>query len=122
MTALIVARGRTLRNSLQTLLGTIPGLGAIEATDDTLAALQWVAVYQPALIVLDFYLLGDDVWTTLRKIQTLSPGSQSIVLADDVQQQSEIERPAADAVLLKGTAPAELIAVVERLLAAPPAN
>lgn len=117
MTALIVARAGMLRNSLQTLLGSVPHIGAVEATNDSAAALRWIARNRPTLIVLELHLMGDDVWSTLRQIQTLSPGSRRIVLADDVQQQAEIERPAAEAVLLKGTAPVELIAVVERLLA-----
>ena len=121
MNVLIVAHANLMRSSLQALLWSIPHITGVELADDVEAALPAIAASQPELILLDLYLLGDEIWSVLRQIHTLSPSSRRIVLADDVLQQAEVEAPAAEAVLLKGALPAELVTTVERLLT-PPAD
>ena len=116
MNVLIVAMADSTRGSLETLLRSVPQIERIELADNIDAALQAVAAGQPELVLLDLYLLGDKVWAALRQIGSLSPGSRRIVLADDVGQQAEIEAPAAEAVLLKGALPGELVTMIERLL------
>lgn len=120
MNVLIVAHADSMRSSLQALLWSIPHITGVEVADDVISALHWIAANQPELVLLDLYLLSDEIWSALRQIHALSPGSRRIVLADDVAQQAEVEAPAAEAVLLKGTLPGELVTIVECLLAPPP--
>ena len=120
MDVLIVAHANSMRSSLQALLLSIPDITAVHLADDPETALASIGASRPELVLLDLHLLGDDIWTALRQIHIVSPGSRRIVLADDVAQQAAVEAPAAEAALLKGTLPAELVATVERLLASPP--
>ena len=119
MNVVIVAHADGMRRSLQALLGSIPHITSVELAEDAASALQAIATCQPELVLLDLYLLGDEIWSALRQIHTLSPASRRIVLADDVAQQEELQAPAAEAVLLKGALPAELVTTVERLLPPP---
>lgn len=119
MNVLIVAHADSMRSSLQALLWSIPHITRVELADDAAAALPAIDAIQPELVLLDLYLLGDEIWSVLREIHTLSPHSRRVVLADSVAQQVEVQAPAAEAVLLKGALPAELVTVVERLLAPP---
>lgn len=122
MNVLIVAHADEMRRGLQALLGSIPHITSVELADDTVSALQAIAAYQPELVLLDLYLLGDEIWSALRQIRRLSPGSRRVVLADDVDQLAEVKAPAAEAVLLKGTPPGQLVTTVERLLGPPPTS
>ena len=122
MNVLIVAHADAMRRSLQALLGSIPHITSLELAEDTVSALQAIATYQPELVLLDLYLLGDEIWSALRQIRRLSPASQRVVLADDVDQLAEVKAPAAEAVLLKGSSPGELVTIVERLLPPPPSS
>lgn len=119
---LIVAPTGALRRGLQALLHSMATIRSITLAEGSADTLQWVADHRPDIVLIDLRMLGDEAWTVLQKIKESSPLTQRIVLADDVQQQREIASSPAEAVLLKGTLPAELVGVVERLLAAPPSD
>lgn len=116
---LLVAEPGPLRNGLEALLRSIMPEHSIAAADDAVAMMNHVAVQQPEIVLLDFRLLGDEAWPLLRRMKQISPSTQRIVLADDVLQQQAIATPAAEEVLLKGVAAAELVKIIEKRLPGP---
>ena len=114
--ALIVARPGPLRNSLQSLMRTIPQIEILAETSDPSALLRMGAGIQPDVVLLDASLPEEQVWAALRQIKEEWCHTRSIVLVEDSQQQQEIEAAGADVALLKGYPAAKLIATIEELL------
>lgn len=112
---LIVTEPGTLRNALEALLHSILSAHSITTLDDAMTMMSWIAAYQPDIVLLDFRLLGDEAWAILRRMKLLSPGTQRIVLTDDVLQQA-VALTAAEEVLLKGIAATELVTIIKRTL------
>lgn len=119
---LIVAPPGALSRGLQALLHSMATIRSATLAEDGADILQLVADQRPDAVLIDLQILGNEAWTVLRQIKASSPLTQRIVLADDVRQQKQVAAPAAEEILLKGALPAELVSVVERLLAAPPAD
>jgi DNA-binding NarL/FixJ family response regulator len=120
MDIVVVARADAILNSLQALLASIPGVRHVELAGEVDPALRWISLHQPALVLRDLYLLGDDSVTVLHEIRATAPFTRRAVLAEEVDQQAQLNAAADDVVVLKGTAPAELITVLEQLLASHP--
>ena len=114
--ALIVARPGPLRNSLQSLMTTIPQIEILAETSDPSALLRMGAGIQPDVVLLDASLPEEQVWAALRQIKEEWCHTRSIVLVEDSQQQQEMEAAGADVALLKGYPAAKLIATIEELL------
>ena len=119
--ALIVSGLGCLQNGLTALMTAIPQVDVVGEVGDASQALEMVSEHHPDLVLLDTDLPGDEEWRVLRQIKVERPQTCCIVLADDVQQQQEAETLGADAVVLKGTPPAKLIAAIEGLLPQPEA-
>ncbi len=114
--ALIVARPGPLRNSLQSLMTTLPQIEILAETSDPSALLRMGAGIQPDVVLLDASLPEEQVWAVLRQVKEEWCHTRSIVLVEDSQQQQEIEAAGADVALLKGYPAAKLIATIEKLL------
>jgi DNA-binding NarL/FixJ family response regulator len=114
--ALIVARPGPLRNSLQSLMTTMPQIEILAETSDPSALLRMGAGIQPDVVLLDASLPEEQVWAALRQIKEEWCRTRSIALVEDSQQQQEIEAAGADIALLKGYPAAKLIAAIEELL------
>ena len=114
--ALIVARPGPLRNSLQSLMTTIPQIEILAETSEPSALLRMGAGIQPDVVLLDASLPEEQVWEALRQIKEEWCHTRSIVLVEDSQQQQEMEAAGADVALLKGYPAAKLIATIEGLL------
>ena len=114
--ALIVASPGPLRNSLQSLMTTIPQIEILAETSDPSALLRMGAGIQPDVVLLDASLPEEQVWAALRQIKEEWCHTRSIVLVEDSQQQQEMEAAGADVALLKGYPAAKLIAAIEELL------
>jgi DNA-binding NarL/FixJ family response regulator len=114
--ALIVTGPGSLQNGLLALMMAMPQIEVVGETDDTSTALEMVVEHRPDLVLLDADLAGGEPWALLRKIKKDWPGIRCIAMAEDVPQQKEAEAFGADIALVKGFAPAQLIAAVERLL------
>ena len=114
--ALIVARPSPLRNSLQSLMTTIPQIEILAETSDPSALLRMGAGIQPDVVLLDASLPQEQVWAALRQIKEEWCHTRTIVLVEDSQQQQEIEAAGADVALLKGYPAAKLITAIEELL------
>ena len=118
--ALIVTGPGSLQNGLLALMTAMPQIEVVGEADDASSALEIVMEHRPHLVLLDMDLPGSEPWTLLRQIKNDWPATRCIALADDVQHQQESEAAGADVALVKGFAPAQLIATIERLL--PPAT
>jgi DNA-binding NarL/FixJ family response regulator len=114
-TVLIVARESFLRSGLEALLSSIGRIEGVEVAGDHPAALKLIAGQPPALVM----LAGgqpEQLWQAVREIKGLSLPTRCVVLVEDVAQQVAAGAAQADAVLLQGTSPDELVAAVEKLL------
>jgi len=114
-TVLIVARESFLRSGLEALLGSIGRIERVEVADDRPAALNLIAGQPPALVM----LAGgppDQLWPVVWEIKALAPQTRCVVLVEDVAQQGAAGAAQADAVLLQGASPEDLVDTVERLL------
>jgi DNA-binding NarL/FixJ family response regulator len=114
--ALIVAKPGALRGGLQALLSSISAIQSVELVDDGPTALKLLAGLHPRLALLEGDSSSDRVWSTLREIKGASPQTRCIVLVENVQQGQSADALQADAVLLQGTSPDEVVAAIERLL------
>ena len=114
--AIIVARPGPLRNSLQSLMTTMPQIEILAETSDPSALLRMGAGIQPDVVLLDASLPEEQVWAALGQIKKEWSQTRSIVLVEDSQQQQKAQASGADLVLIKGYPAANLIAAIERLL------
>jgi DNA-binding NarL/FixJ family response regulator len=114
--AIIVARPGPLRNSLQTLMTTMPEIEILAETNDPSALLRMGADIQPDVVLLDADLPQDQVWAALEQIKAEWSQTRSIVLAEGSQQQLKAQAAGADVVLLKGYPAARLIEAIQALL------
>lgn len=114
--ALIVTGPGSLQNGLLALMTAMPQIEVVGEADDASSAQQMVVEHRPDLVLLDMDLPGNDPCALLRQIKNDWPATRCIALADDVQHQQESEAAGADIALVKGFAPAQLIATIERLL------
>ena len=114
--AIIVARPGPLRNSLQSLMTTMPQIEILAETSDPSALLRMGAGIQPDVVLLDASLPEEQVWAALRQIKEEWCRTRSIVLVEDSQQQQQVQAAGADVALLKGHPAAKLITTIEGLL------
>jgi DNA-binding NarL/FixJ family response regulator len=114
--ALIVTAPGSLQNGLLALMTAVPEIEVVGEASSASAALEMVAERSPDLVLLDGKLADHEPWAMLEQIKKNWPAIRCIVLAEDVPQQREAEASGADIALVKGFAPVQLIAAVERLL------
>lgn len=105
-----------MQDGLLALLSAMPAVEVVGAAHDAASARRMVNEHRPQLMVLDSNLLAGDACSLLREIQAGQPPTRCIVLAEDVKELKEFEIAGADAALVKGFPPAQLIAAIERLL------
>jgi DNA-binding NarL/FixJ family response regulator len=114
--AIIVGRPGPLRNSLQTLMTTMPQIEILAETSDPSALLRMGAEIRPNVVLLDASLPEKQVWAALQQIKEEWCQTRSIVLVENSQQQQNAQAAGADLVLPKGYPAARLIDAIERLL------
>ena len=112
---LIVTRILVLQQGLSALLKSMPGIANIKAINDLSNACLWIELHAPRIVLLDVALLGSDHRHVLKKIQNLSPDTQRILLVDGAQEANLVPQYA-EAMLIKGAAPAAVTAIVTNLL------
>lgn len=116
--ALIIAKPTRMRDGLRTLLRAIPQIELVIQADDSLSAIKVVMDEQPpAVILLDSYLLDDDLKTAINEAKIKSPQTRWIVLADNLKQQEVAWANGADEVLLAGFSATKLFNSIERAFA-----
>ena len=114
--ALIAAQPGPLRDSLETLLKTIPQIEIVAQARDESALLHWGEKIQPDLIVIEAKegMRGTD--DLLARIFVAWESTRTIVLADTTTQKRAAEAAGADVVLLKGFKAITLVQHIECLL------
>ena len=117
LSALIVGRPGPLQASLAALLTTIPSMGMVTLSDDRAFSLENVRTWNPDIVLLEAFISGCTPSQVLEQIRQEQPHIRWVVLADSVQQLQEAQTVGADAALLKGDSPTELVQAIERLLA-----
>ncbi|HMB24640.1 MAG TPA: hypothetical protein VKP08_17470 [Anaerolineales bacterium] len=115
ITALIVTRSTPLSDGLDALLKAIPQIDEVRIAQNFENACQQVEISKPKIILIDSALLGNDPTAVLEKVRILSPESHRLLLVDDVQEIDLMPRYA-EAILVKGSAPSAVAALVIDLL------
>ena len=114
--ALIVAKPGPLRNSLFSLINTLPQIEIVAECRDMPSLLRMGSKIQPDLLLMESDLPGNHVGESLQQINTEWPATRTVLLVDNVAQQQEAESAGADVVLFKGHRAAGLLGIVEDLL------
>jgi DNA-binding NarL/FixJ family response regulator len=112
---LIVTRSVFLQQGLGALLESLPQISRVKATRDLQSAFTLIAEHQPKIVLLDETLLGKDPKPALEKIRSLAPDTKRALLVDDVLEMDLLVSHA-EAVLIKGTAPASIASIITSLL------
>ncbi len=121
--ALIVAQPGPLRNSLFSLLTTMPQINLVAESRDMTSLAQMAAQFQPDIVLVEARSRQDQLSKAIRTIKNTWTVSPTIVLVDDPSQKREAEQAGADVVLFQGFRAANLIELVENLLKnEPPVN
>jgi DNA-binding NarL/FixJ family response regulator len=113
---LIVAKPGRIRDSLQAVLQLIPRLKVVGVTSHNFLALQILAQYKPALILLDVDVPDEGAWVLLKEMQRTRPQTPCLFFVNSIEQQRMARIAGANAALLKGFEAMELIATIEELL------
>lgn len=113
---LILGKPGPLRESLVTLLRTVPNVGVVKLADDAAAGLMMIAKHNPKLVLLDAALPKDSAWTVLQQVKLQWPGIHCVVLGDSIQHCQRAELAGASRVILKGSSAAQLPVTIERML------
>lgn len=116
MPVLVVAKPGPLRDSLVTLLKSLPQVSTVEQANTATSALRTVDSKRPALVVVDSNLPGDEAWTVLKQCKSRRPAVRCVVLSDTVQHYRQAEAAGASQALLSGTPAPKLSVALEGLL------
>ena len=117
MPVLVVAKPGPLRDSLVTLLQSLPQVSTVEQTHTASAALRMVEAKSPRLVLVDSNLPGEEAWTVLNQLKTRRPAVRCVVLSETVQHCRQAEAAGASQALLSGIPAPKLSVALEGLLA-----
>ncbi|MEP7134345.1 MAG: hypothetical protein ABI904_05385 [Chloroflexota bacterium] len=108
---LLATRSIPLRDGLVALLTAIPQIDKVEIAGSFEAALLRVKAGKPQIILVELILLGNTPEAALEQIHILSPGTQRVILMEDLQ-----EIKSAEALLTRGLPPSAIVDTVSKLL------
>lgn len=115
VTALIATRSIPLADGLEALLTSLPQIDQVSIARTFETAFQQIATRKPTIVLLDITLFDHEPEARLEEILVVSPKTQRVLLVDGVQQVNFLPKRA-EAVLIKGTAPATIAGIVTKLL------
>jgi DNA-binding NarL/FixJ family response regulator len=110
---LLIARSGPIADGLLAILTTTSILRVRGPVDRIPSDPDAEATPPPSDVLIDCGPLDADVAALVRRIRALWPQAKCVVLADDVRQQRAARKAGADAALVRGCQPEELIATVE---------
>jgi DNA-binding NarL/FixJ family response regulator len=113
--AFVVTRSIPLADGLDALLAAISQIDEVGIERNMDEALEQIENRKPRIVLIDSVLVGNRPEELLKKIISLSPQTQRILLVDDVQQVKWMPQYA-EAVLIKGVSPSAVAAIVTHLL------
>jgi DNA-binding NarL/FixJ family response regulator len=116
---LILNNHPAVRQSLQTLLGTITGMTCIATTPNHHHAITLAEQHQPDVIVIDLPAPNHDLAATASRIRALSPNTKIIIQAgwDGPQHRRQALNAGASAHLLKDSHPDQLLQAIRDVAA-----
>ncbi len=109
---LLLTRIGPLADGLSGLLISIPDVQIVGPVPSLSLALAALAELTPATIIVESGTFRREISAVICKLKATSPTNRCIVIADDVQQQQAALAAGADAALLKGCRPSEVLATV----------
>lgn len=112
---LIITRSIPLADGLTALLKAMSEISEVRIVRSVDTAIEQIQTAKPRLILIDLALPGSKPEKLLERIVSLSPRTQRILLADNVQAMNWIPRYA-EAILIKGAAPSAVAKIVNNLL------
>ena len=115
--ALIVASPGPLRNSLQTLMTTVPQIEVVAEIKELSTMFRLGSKVKPDLVLVEADLEGAELQNELRTLQKAYPQAQCIVLVENDEQRYAAESTGVDVVIFKGFRVAKLMKIIEGLLA-----
>ena len=113
--ALIAAAPSPLQDGLLALMTTSNQISAVFVAEEASIALRMVKDHRPNLVLLDSHL--PEAQMVLEQIKNQWPQTRCIVLVSSGEQERSVKE--ADAVLIEGFSPSQLLATIEVLLAQP---
>ena len=114
--ALVIAKPGHLRNSLQSLLRTIPQIEILAESNDPSILQKIDGGIRPELILMDGGLVEISEWSLVEQIKAVLPDTKILILTDDDIQGKAAREAGADHYLLKGFPATELAQLIETML------
>ncbi len=112
---LIISRPGSLRQALLDLLSTIPAVAQVTVVDSRNGVIRAISNLHPNVVFLDASQPESELPVTPRDLKTRFPEARCIVIIRSVSQQASARLAGADAVILEGTLPEELVRLIETL-------
>jgi DNA-binding NarL/FixJ family response regulator len=101
---LIIAQPGMLRESLSSLLGTMPEIDVVSVTNDLDSAFEFVSMNQPMICIMDFSNQVDDMEQKIDQLKSIRLEMKIILLVDTVEAKEEAETNGFDRVVIKRSA------------------
>ncbi|MEA3440931.1 MAG: response regulator transcription factor [Chloroflexota bacterium] len=115
MRILLGIKRSDLRLGLEMLLDEQPGCTVAGSITDATSLLALVKTARPDLVVLDWDLPGEPLAEVLGSVQAAAPRPAIIVLGVDASTEQPALAAGADAFVLKGDPPEELLITLRRV-------
>jgi len=106
---------RDLRLAIDLLLREEPGINVIGVASETEGLLALLKTFQPDLILLDWDLPGRALPKILKKMHAAARPPKLVVLGNEEDERETVLESGADAFLLKGEPPEQLLAAIHEL-------
>ena len=105
---LIISRSSVLRESLSALLGTMPEIDEVSATNDLDSAYKFVSKRQSMICIMDFFNQGDDKEQRIDQLKSILLDTKTILLVDTVETKEEVKTHGFDKVVITGSSVQQL--------------
>jgi len=113
--ALIITRSIALGDGLNALLRTISQIDEVGIARSMDEAFEQIESRMPRIVLIDAVLIESRPEELLKKVTVLSPGTQRVLLVDNVQDVKWMPQYA-EAVLIKGASPSAVAVILTNLL------
>jgi DNA-binding NarL/FixJ family response regulator len=97
-----------LRESLSSLLATMPEINVVSATNDLDSAFEFVSKRQSMICIMDFSYQVDDKEQKIDQLKSILPEKKTILLVDTVEAKEEAETHGFDKVVINGSSVQQL--------------
>jgi len=116
VSALIVARAGALRDALEALISTVPPINQVEVMDENENIFQKIPLIKPSMIILEANPPDHSKAGCLKALKERFPDIPCILIVEEIYQERSSDFSRADAVILEGSPPEELIGLIQHHL------